>query len=85
MIPIISFLYNISPKEIEHAGEVVTRDDLLNKVWEEDAFPTPRTVDNYILSIRKKIESDRENPKHILTIPRAGYKFNKGEEDQSKP
>jgi len=66
---------------IEHAGEVVSRDDLLSKVWEEDACPTPRTVDNYILSIRKKIESDRENPKHILTIPRAGYKFDKGEED----
>jgi DNA-binding response OmpR family regulator len=60
---------------IEHSGEVVSRDDLLNNVWEEDAFPTPRTVDNYILSIRKKIEDDREHPKYILTIPRAGYKF----------
>ena len=64
---------------IERAGEVVSRDDLLGHVWEDDAFPTPRTVDNYILSIRKKIEEDRENPKYILTIPRAGYKFSVNE------
>jgi len=60
---------------IENSGRVVSRDELLIHVWEDDAFPTPRTVDNYILSIRKKIEDDRENPKHILTVPRAGYKF----------
>ena len=60
---------------IENSGRVVSRDELLIHVWEDDAFPTPRTVDNYILSIRKKIEDDRESPKYILTVPRAGYKF----------
>ena len=60
---------------IENSGRVISRDELLIHVWEDDAFPTPRTVDNYILSIRKKIEDDRENPKYILTVPRAGYKF----------
>ena len=60
---------------ISHADEVVSRDDLLDHVWEDDVCPTPRTVDNYILSIRKKLEDDRERPRFILTVPRAGYKF----------
>jgi DNA-binding response OmpR family regulator len=60
---------------IERKGEVVTRDDLLNNVWDYDAFPTTRTVDNYILSLRKKIEDKPDHPKHILTIYKAGYKF----------
>lgn len=64
---------------ISKAGQVVSRDDLLNDIWEHDVAPTPRTVDNYILSIRKKIEDDRQNPRYILTIPRAGYKFSDDE------
>ena len=60
---------------IEHEGEVVTRDNLLDKLWGYDVFPTSRTVDNYILSIRKQIEDDPSNPKHLITVPKAGYKF----------
>ena len=60
---------------IEHEGEVVTRDNLLDKVWGYDVFPTSRTVDNYILSIRKQIEDNPSEPKHLLTVPKAGYKF----------
>ncbi|KAA3620113.1 MAG: DNA-binding response regulator [Calditrichaeota bacterium] len=59
----------------EHEGEVVSRDDLLEEVWGYDAFPTTRTVDNYILSLRKKIEKDPAEPQHVLTIHAAGYKF----------
>jgi DNA-binding response OmpR family regulator len=62
---------------IQHEGEVVTRDALLDDVWGYDTFPTTRTVDNYILTIRKKIESDPARPKHLLTIHSAGYKFMK--------
>jgi len=58
-----------------HIGEVVTRDELLEKVWGYEQFPTTRTVDNYILSIRKKIESDPTTPRHLLTIHTAGYKL----------
>src|SRR5438105_552855 len=43
---------------VEHEGEVLGRDKLLDEVWGYDVFPTTRTVDNYILSIRKKIEAD---------------------------
>lgn len=60
---------------IERKGEVVTRDNLLNDVWGYDSFPTTRTVDNYILSLRKKIEEDPTEPKHLLTVYKAGYKF----------
>ena len=58
-----------------HEGEVVTRDMLLNDVWGYDQFPTTRTVDNYILSLRKKLEEDHARPRHILTIHTTGYKF----------
>ena len=60
---------------IEHEGEVLGRDRLLDEVWGYDVFPTTRTVDNYILSIRKKIEDDPAEPKHLITVPTAGYKF----------
>jgi DNA-binding response OmpR family regulator len=59
----------------QHEGEVVTRDMLLNQVWGYDTFPTTRTVDNYILALRKKLEEDASSPRHILTVHTAGYKF----------
>jgi Response regulators consisting of a CheY-like receiver domain and a winged-helix DNA-binding domain len=61
---------------IEHRGEVITRDMLLDQVWGYDSFPTTRTVDNYILSIRHKIEDNPSRPKFILTVHTSGYKFN---------
>lgn len=60
---------------IDHEGEVISRNQLLDEVWGYDAFPTTRTVDNYILSIRKKIENSPSNPEFILTIHKSGYKF----------
>jgi DNA-binding response OmpR family regulator len=60
---------------IQLEGEVVTRHQLLDDVWGYENFPTTRTVDNFILNIRKKIEDDPSNPKHLLTIHKAGYKF----------
>ena len=67
--------YEILKFFIQREGEVVTRDMLLDKVWGYETFPTTRTVDNYILSLRKKIENDSSKPKHLLTIHTAGYKF----------
>jgi DNA-binding response OmpR family regulator len=60
---------------VQHEGEVVTRDMLLNEVWGYEQFPTTRTVDNYVLSLRKIIEDDHSSPRHLLTVPTAGYKF----------
>lgn len=62
---------------ILHEGEIVTRDHLLDAVWGYETFPTTRTVDNFILSIRKKIESDFSQPEHLVTVHAAGYKFQK--------
>jgi DNA-binding response OmpR family regulator len=59
----------------EREGEVVSRNQLLDDVWGYVSMPTTRTVDNYILSLRKKIETNPSKPKHLLTIHTAGYKF----------
>jgi DNA-binding response OmpR family regulator len=58
-----------------HADQPVTRDEILDKVWGTEKFPTNRTVDNFIVKLRKKIEEDYKNPKHILTIYGVGYKL----------
>lgn len=60
---------------IKRKGEVISRNDLLDAVWGYKAFPTTRTVDNFIARIRKKIENKPSSPKHILSIRSAGYKF----------
>jgi len=60
---------------IEHEGQVISRETLLDKVWGYENFPTTRTVDNFILSLRKLIEKDHAEPKHFLTIHGTGYKF----------
>jgi DNA-binding response OmpR family regulator len=59
----------------ENAERVLTRDVLLNEVWGMNLYPTTRTVDNQILKLRQKLEPDPANPKHLLTIYGAGYKF----------
>ncbi len=60
---------------LESQGEVIDRNKLLNDVWGYDNYPTTRTVDNFILQLRKKIEKNPAEPKHILTVIKAGYKF----------
>ena len=57
------------------AGDVVTRDDLLNDVWGYDAYPVSRTVDNHVAGLRAKLERDAANPQHIKTVHGVGYKF----------
>lgn len=60
---------------VEREGEVISRNQLLDDVWGYEAMPTTRTVDNYILSLRKKIEGNPSKPKHLITVHTAGYKF----------
>jgi len=59
----------------QHKGKTVSRDELLDKVWGYEIYPTSRTVDNHIVKLRKKIEQNPESPKHILTVYGIGYKF----------
>jgi DNA-binding response OmpR family regulator len=56
-------------------NQPVTRDEILDKVWGTEKYPTNRTVDNFIVKLRKKIEEDYKNPRHILTIYGVGYKL----------
>jgi DNA-binding response OmpR family regulator len=67
--------YDVLRYLIDHAGEAVHRHDLLDKVWGYDAMPTTRTVDNFILDLRKKLEADPAHPEHILSVRGVGYKF----------
>ncbi len=60
---------------LQHEGEVVSRDQLLTDVWGFEEAPNTRSVDNYILGLRKKIEENPAHPKHLLTFRGAGYKF----------
>ena len=62
----------------EHTGEVIHRHDLLNSVWGYDKMPTTRTVDNFILELRKKIERNPSDPIHIKSISGVGYRFISG-------
>jgi len=54
---------------------VVTRDEILNKVWGLESYPVTRTVDNHIASLRSKLESNPAHPAHIQTVHGVGYKF----------
>ncbi|HMS65815.1 MAG TPA: response regulator transcription factor [Ignavibacteria bacterium] len=67
--------YEILKYFIKQEDKIVSRNDLLDEVWGYENFPTTRTVDNYILMIRKKIETNPSKPKHLLTYHSAGYKF----------
>jgi len=60
---------------ISQNGKVVSRGDLLDKIWGYEKYPTTRTIDNHILKLRKKIEIDPNHPQHILTVYGGGYRF----------
>jgi DNA-binding response OmpR family regulator len=59
----------------EKSGHPVPRDEMLDKIWGLDANPTNRTVDNFVVKLRKKIEPTPETPQHILTVYGVGYKL----------
>lgn len=77
--------FTLSKKEIEllklfdeKEGLVISRDEILDRVWGKDQFPTSRTIDNYILSFRKLFEDDPRSPKYFHSIRAVGYKFTNG-------
>lgn len=67
--------FDIMKYFIQHEGEAIHRHDLLNEVWGFDAVLTTRTVDNFILDLRKKMEENPSKPKHIVTVRSIGYRF----------
>jgi len=60
---------------LENAERVLSREELLNHVWGYSCYPSTRTVDNQILKLRQKLETDPSNPKYIRTMHGMGYKF----------
>ncbi|HET7872835.1 MAG TPA: response regulator transcription factor [Terriglobales bacterium] len=58
-----------------HPGRVYTRDQVLDAVWRDMSFVTPRSVDVYIRRLREKVEADPENPAYLKTVRGAGYKY----------
>ncbi len=60
---------------IEHVGEAVHRSELLERIWGTGVYPADRTVDNHIVSLRRKLEPDAKKPRHILTAHAVGYKL----------
>jgi DNA-binding response OmpR family regulator len=67
--------FNILKYFIEHRGEVISRDQLLDAVWGYGSFPLTRTVDMHIAKLRHKIEDTHGDPRYIITVHRIGYKF----------
>jgi two-component system response regulator RegX3 len=61
---------------LQHPGRVVSRDDLLERVWGLDYLGDPRIVATLVGRLRARIESDPDNPTHIITIRGVGYRFN---------
>ncbi len=69
---LLHFLY-------QKKGSAVSRDEILDHVWSRDEFPSPRTVDNFIIKLRRLIENDPENPKIIRSIRGVGYQLSEEE------
>lgn len=74
-VPLTSKEFDILRYLWQHQKQVVSRDDLLTNVWGYDESITSRTVDNFIMKLRKNIEKDHSHPKHIITVHGTGYKL----------
>jgi two-component system, OmpR family, alkaline phosphatase synthesis response regulator PhoP len=59
----------------ERAGAVVAREDILDVVWGYEVYPSTRTIDNFIVRLRKRFEDEPERPRHIHTVRGVGYRF----------
>ena len=75
IVPTTATEFRLLDYLMRHAGRVFTRDQLLDAVWRETAYVTPRSVDVYVRRIREKIEPDPEDPRYLTTVRGAGYRF----------
>ena len=60
---------------VEREGEVVWREEILEQVWGDDVLPSSRTIDNFIVRLRKRFEPDPEHPRYFHTVRGIGYRF----------
>jgi DNA-binding response OmpR family regulator len=75
LVPTTATEFRLLDYLARHPGRVFTRDQLLDAVWRETAFVTPRSVDVYVRRLREKIEEDPEQPQYLRTVRGAGYRF----------
>ncbi len=59
----------------ERTGQIVTREEILDRVWGYEVFPSTRTIDNFIVRLRKRFERNPEAPAHFHTVRGVGYRF----------
>jgi two-component system alkaline phosphatase synthesis response regulator PhoP len=65
---------------VDREGEVVSRDDILDAVWGYEVFPSSRTIDNFIVRLRKRFERRPDDPVHFHTVRGIGYRFTSKDE-----
>ena len=75
LVPTTATEFRLLDYLARHAGRVFTRDQLLDAVWRDTAYVTPRSVDVYVRRVREKIERDPEQPHYLRTVRGAGYRF----------
>jgi two-component system phosphate regulon response regulator PhoB len=78
IVPTTATEFRLLDYFMRHTGRVFTRDQLLDSVWRDTAYVTPRSVDVYVRRIREKIEPDPETPRYLMTVRGAGYRFEVG-------
>ncbi len=74
-VPLTSLEFKALRFLTANAERVLTREELLTQVWGYHSYPSTRTVDNLILKLRQKLEADSANPRHLITVHGAGYRF----------
>lgn len=74
-VPITTREFRLLDFLARNAGRVFTRDQLLDAVWSDSSFVTPRSIDVYVRRLREKIEPEPEHPRYLKTVHGAGYRF----------
>ena len=75
LVPLTATEFDVLWCLVEASNRVLTRDDILSRVWGPGHHGTLRTIDNFLLQLRTKLESDSGDPEHLLTVRGVGYRF----------
>jgi two-component system, OmpR family, alkaline phosphatase synthesis response regulator PhoP len=75
VVPLTATEYDVLMCLVDARGRVLTRDQILSRVWGPGHHGTLRTIDNFVLQLRNKLEADPSAPKHLVTVRGVGYRF----------
>jgi DNA-binding response OmpR family regulator len=75
LVPLTATEFEILWCLVEASGRVLTREQILSRVWGPGHHGTLRTIDNFLLQLRNKLESDAGEPRHLITVRGVGYRF----------